>query len=77
MAKKDGDARERSEQEKKRLAVGKDLILNALRGKDRKSSDDETPTKKRRLDEGDGIKELGGALRESETSRFALEYKRL
>ena len=46
-AKKDVDAKERAEEEQKKIAAGNDMVLNALRGKERKkngNSDEETPT---------------------------------
>lgn len=80
-ATKDGDAKEKSDQEAKKLAAGKELVLLSLKRKERRSrSDDEdgdSPKKRRKLDLTDGMQELGAALKESESSRFALEKEKL
>ena len=79
-AKKDVDAEERAEKEQKKIAAGNAIVPNVLRGKERKkngSSDEETPTKKRRVDVGDGMAQIGLALPESEATRVELERERL
>ena len=71
-AKKDVDAKERAEQKQKKIAAGNAMVLNVLRGKKRKqigNSDEETPTKKRRVEVGDCMAQIGLALCESEATR--------
>ena len=41
------------------------------------SSDEESPSKKRRLAVGDGVQSIGLELRESEAARFDMEQKKL
>eukprot|EP00171_Calliarthron_tuberculosum_P017794 IDg17794t1 len=79
-AKKDGDAKERAEEEEKKIAAGSAMVLNAPRGKDckkKESLDEETPAKKMCVEVGDGMAEIGLALRELEASLLELERERL
>lgn len=90
QARKDADAAkhrsfaERSAQEEKKLAAGQLIILNSLKGKERKgsSSDDGSeskspPLKKVRRDDDDGLKAIGEAVRASDASRLEVERSKV
>ena len=66
-ARKDGDAREKVDQENKKLEAGQELVLQTLKGKRRRrkepSSDEEITPKKRHVDLTDGMQEPGVALK--------------
>ena len=75
-AKKDVVANERADQEQKKIAAGNAMVLDASQGNERKrncSLDEETTTKKRRVDLGDDMAQIGLTLRESEASRVELK----
>lgn len=90
QARKDADAaknrssEERTAQEEKKLAAGQLMILNSLKGKERKrnASDDGSsgtpPTPKRvRRDDDDGLKAIGEAVRASDASRLEVERSKI
>ena len=82
------DANAKNEQEEKKLIAGQELILNSLqrRSKRNKSDDEEdgaeesdTPPKpkRRRLDDSDGLKSIGEAVKSSDHGRLLVETKKI
>lgn len=63
-------------QENMKLTAGQDVILNTLRGKNKRAkrdtSGDDTTVKKRRANVSDGMEVIAQALRESESTRLEI-----